>query len=122
MSGVRMLRILQLGLLAACLGCNEVTVRGPVPDRSLVVISVVDGTARVPGAFMSITDPNGTTTRAGTTENGPYTASGPDGDWSIRLDPPPTHKIPATQPNPITVRVGRNETREVQFTLVRGMP
>ena len=42
-----------------------------------------------------------------------------NGDYTVHVTPPATHRVPSTQPHPVSVKLRNNETVEVVFTLTK---
>jgi hypothetical protein len=104
-------------LAALCAGCNtEVTVRDTDPAGTLRV-DVVDTAGRVQGAVLEFIDPRGRRFQAVTTAANPLQTEARPGVWTVRVTPPATHTISPSQPNPVSVTVVTDETREVIFML-----
>lgn len=115
-------RALVLLVVALCAGCNtEVTVRETDPTGTLR-LEVVDAAGRVQGAVLEFTDPTGRQFQGVTTATNPLQTEARPGVWTVRVTPPATHTIPPSQPNPVSVTVVADETRETIFTLARKSP
>lgn len=120
---MRYVRCHALVLLATlCAGCNtEVTVRETDPTGTLR-LDVVDTAGRVQGAVLEFTDPRGRQFQGVTTAANPLQTVAWPGVWTVRVTPPATHTISPSQPNPASVTVVADETREIVFMLTRKSP
>jgi hypothetical protein len=110
-----------LAVAVLCAGC-EVTVTERTPMGTLQ-IDVVDESGPVIGTLMDFSGPSRNQFDAATTiHNVPFRTSAVPGSWSVRITPPPTHVVPPSQPNPVSVTVARDETTVIRFNLVRAAP
>lgn len=106
-----------LAALILCVGC-EVTVTDP-PAMGTIQVDVVDESGPVEGAELELSGPSRDRLRVRTRPNFVVRTSARTGSWSVRVTPPPTHVVPPSQPNPVSVTVVRDQTSVTTFNLVR---
>jgi hypothetical protein len=109
-----------LAVAVLCAGC-EVIVKNRTPTGTLQ-IHVVDESGPVSGADLELTGPDRDRFVIRTRPNFDVRTSAQPGNWSVRVTPLPTHVVPPSQPNPVSVTVARDETTVIRFNLVRAAP
>jgi len=88
--------------------------------QGVVYVTVVDQFGqRVAGVGLIFTFANGLEGGGTTPESGEFGTGGVVGDCTIRIIPPAGYGVPASQPNPFTVRVVEGPSIRVQISLTK---
>jgi hypothetical protein len=86
----------------------------------VVFVKFVDQAGQpVSGVVLTFEFPNGLSGGGQTPESGEFGTRGAVGDWAIAVVPPAGYAVPASQANPFSVSVAKDDAQRLQVSLVK---